>query len=309
MPTGHPNDRRGIGPPCESDDPFLKRMRLHQSWYRDRVLRVPYGTGPGKNSTTCFGNMLTEQSANEGLNFLTPDIFALAKRRIKEGHGVVEPFRLLRNMLSSQPMCFNLFGELALDLDNAAELVQALWGTSATRVTCIRFEWAPEPRGEYLNDRTAFDAFIEYETDEGRMGFIGIETKLSEPFSQNEYDRKEYRCWMKKRDAPWRMDAGDQVSAKRHNQLWRDHLLAWAMLRHPDSKYTEGRLTVMYHPGDDHGRKAIEGYRGLLRDEATFSAFDLATVVAAWKPLAGKWLSRFEQRYLALGSSEDAEGR
>ncbi len=312
MPTGHPNDRRGIGPQCESDDPFLRRMRLHQSWYRDRVLRVPYGTGPGKNSTTCFGNILTEKSACAGLNFLTPDIYALAKRRIEEGRGVVEPFRLLRNMLSSQPMCFNLFGELALDLDNAAELVQALWGTSATRVTCIRFEWAPEPRGEYLNDRTAFDAFIEYETDEGRMGFIGIETKLCERFSPKKYGEKEcekkYRRWMTK-DAPWRTDAGCQVSRTRHNQLWRDHLLAWAMLRHPDSKYTEGRLTVMYHPGDCRGRKAIEGYRGLLRDEATFSAFDLATVVAAWKPLAGKWLSRFEQRYLTLESSEDTEGR
>ncbi len=52
--------------------------------------------------------MLTGESANAGLNFLTPGIFALAKRRIEEGRGVVEPFRLLRNMLSSQPMCFNL---------------------------------------------------------------------------------------------------------------------------------------------------------------------------------------------------------
>ena len=188
MSAGHTDDKRGIGPQCGSDDAFSRRMRLHQSWYRARVLRVPYGTGPRKSSTTCYGNMLTGESANAGLNFLTPDIFALAKRRIEEGRGVVEPFRLLRNMLSSQPMCFNLFGELALDLENAAESVQALWGTSVTRVTCIRFEWAPEPAAEYLDDGTAFDAFIEYETDEGRMGFIGIETKLSERFSPKEYD-------------------------------------------------------------------------------------------------------------------------
>ena len=207
--------------------------------------------------------MLTGESANAGLNFLTPGIIALAKQRIAEGPGA-EPFRLLRNMLSSQPMCFNLFGELALDLDNAAELVQALWGTSAIRVTCIRFDWAPAPAAEYLDDGTAFDAFIEYETDEGRMGFTGIETKLRERFSPKEYDGKKYRRWMTK-DAPWRTDAGGQVSRTSHNQL--------------------------------------------LRDEATFSAFDLATVVAAWKPLVGKWLSRFEQRYLTLESSEDTEGR
>ena len=308
MSAGHPNDRSGIGPQRGKDDDFTRRMRLHQSWYRDRVLRVPYGTGSWKRSSTFYGNMLTEESANAGLNFLTPGIFALARQRIAEGGRGVEPFRLLRNMLSSQPMCFNLFGTLALDLDNAADLVQALWGTSASRVTCVRFDWAPEPAAEYLDDETAFDAFIEYETDGGRMGFIGIETKLRERFSPKKYDRKEYRRWMTE-DSPWRMDAGGQVSRTRHNQLWRDHLLAWAMLRHPDSRYTEGRLTVVYHPGDRHCRNVIDGYRGLLRNEATFSAFDLATVVAAWKPLAGEWLSRFEERYLALESSEDARNR
>ena len=250
--------------------------------------------------------MLTEESANAGLNFLSPGIFALVRQRIAEGGRGVEPFRLLRNMLSSQPMCFNLFGELALDLGNATKLAQALWGIGVSHVTSIRFEWAPEPAAEYLDDKTAFDAFIEYETDDGQMGFIGIETKLSEPFTQEKYDKKEYRRWMTK-DAPWRADAGDQVSWTRHNQLWRDHLLAWAMLRHPSSKYAEGRLTVVYHPEDRHCRNVIDGYLGLLRDEATFSAFDLATVVASWKPLAGEWLSRFEQRYLTLESSEHAE--
>ena len=170
-------------------------------------------------------------------------------------------------------------------------------------MTSVCFEWAPEPRAEYLNDNTAFDAFIEYETNGGQMGFIGIETKLSEPFSEEEYDKDEYRRWMTE-DSPWRLNARDEVSKTRHNQLWRDHLLAWAMLRHADSKYAEGRLAVVYHPGDHRCEEVIEGYRGLLHDDSTFSAFDLATMVAAWKPLAGEWLSRFEQRYLALENSE-----
>ena len=70
-------------------------------------------------------------------------------------------------------------------------------------MTEVRFEWAPAPASEYLNDRTTFDAFIEYETEGGRVGFIGIETKLCEPFSPREYDREEYRRWMTE-DAPWR---------------------------------------------------------------------------------------------------------
>ncbi len=253
--------------------------------------------------------MLTEESADEGLNFLTPGIFALAKQRIAEGGRGAEPFRLLRNMLSSQPMCFNLFGQLALDPESAANLVRALWGGNIARVVCVRFEWAPEPAAEYLHDRTAFDAFIEYETKGGRMGFIGIETKLSEPFSkQKEYDKEEYRRWMTK-DAPWRPDMSGQVSEMKYNQLWRDHLLAWSLLRHRDSRYAEGRLTVVHHPEDLRCRDVIEGYRALLRDEMTFSAFDLAAVAEAWKPLAGEWLSKFELRYLKLDSSKGAESQ
>ena len=294
----------GIGPQWKSDNDFTRRMRRHQSWYRAYVLKVPYGTGPWPWSRTPYGNMLTEQSAEAGLNFLTPGIFGLAKRRIADGTGMVDPFRLMRNMLSSQPMCFNLFGELALDHALATRLVRVLWGEHIARVTGVHIEWAPEPAAEYLDDRTAFDAFIEYETEDGQAGFVGIETKLSEPFSVRRYDKPEYRRWMTP-DGPWRADAGGEVAKQEHNQLWRDHLLAWSLLRHPESKYAAGGLSVVYHPEDRRCREVIAGYRALLRDETTFSSFDLAQVVSAWKPLAGQWLAQFEQRYLALGQSAE----
>ena len=275
-------------------------MRRHQAWYRDRAHKVPCGTGPNLWDTRILGNMLTEESANKGLNFFTPGIVELAKNRIAKEEGAVEPFRLLRNMLSSQPMCFNLFGEPARDLELATALTRALWGNRIARVVNVRFEWAPEPAAEYLNDRTAFDAFIEYETADGNPGFIGIETKLSEPFSPKRYDGQKYRCWMTA-DSPWR--PGADVAATRHNQLWRNHLLAWSLLRHPQSKYTQGGVTVVYHPEDRRCRSVIEGYKALLRDDSTFAAFDLNEIVSAWKPLAGDWLRDFERRYLALDES------
>lgn len=250
--------------------------------------------------------MLTEKSAYAGYNFLTPGIFDLAERRIAEGTGKVEDFRLLHNMLSSQPMCFNLFGELALDHNLATKLVRALWGEHIARITDVRIEWAPEPVAEYLDDRTAFDAFIEYEMEDGQAGFVGIETKLSESFSPRCYDKPTYRRWMTA-DSPWRADANKEVAKTRHNQLWRDHLLAWSLLRHRGSKYKEGGLMVVYHPEDCRCGRVLEGYRALLRDTATFSSFDLAEVVSAWKPLAGEWLLKFEQRYLALERSEGVE--
>lgn len=294
---------RGIGPEVKSDNVFRRRLRRHQGWYRDRVLKVPYGTGPRRWDKRCLGNMLTESCADEGCNFLTPAIFKLAKQRLANQQGMVEPFRLLRNMLSSQPMCFNLFGELARDLDLATSLVRALWGPRVARVVGICFEWAPQPAAEYLNDCTAFDAFIEYETAHGSRAFIGVETKLSEPFSQKHYDSEQYRRWMTE-DSPWLADT--DVAATRHNQLWRNHLLAWSLLKHNPSKYAEGTFTVVHHPEDTGCRNVIEGYRALLRDESIFGSFDLGEIVDRWKPLTGEWIRKFETRYVSLEKSDAA---
>ena len=295
-------DRMGIGPQVGGEGGFKRRMRLHQSWYRHAVLGVPYGRGSRRASAKYYGNMLDTSAAEQGLNFHSPRIHAVAKARLAESGGLVEVDRLLRNMLSSQPMCFNLFGELRKDSDLATTLARALWGDHVRVVTDVRFEWAPTPQADYLDDKTAFDAIIEYEASDGRLGFIGIETKLTEPFSVLEYQGEKYRRWMTP-NAPWRADAGDAVQHARHNQLWRDHLLAWALLSHPASEYGHGRLVVVFHHDDQGTREVIQGYRQLLTDDATLEALDLRAIVSAWRPHAGEWLSEFERRYVDLSGS------
>ena len=257
--TMHSKDRMDLGPPVKSDTGFRRRIRLHQAWYRRDVIGVPYGTGPFPSSKTAYGNMLDEDGERDGENFLTPRIRSVAEKRISAGYGTVDEFRLRRNMLSSQPMCFNLFGELACDVDLATVLARALWGDHVRKVTSVDFEWAPLPPADYLDDRTAFDAFIDYEASDGKRGFVAIETKLTEPFSRKVYKGSKYRRWMTQ-DAPWREDAADEVAHISHNQLWRDHLLAWALLKRPGSEYRHGRLAVVFHGKDGH---APQGDRGI----------------------------------------------
>ncbi len=321
------SERLGIGPQYDRDDKFTRRMRLHQSWYRSEVLRVPYGVGPGGKSTKFRGNMLTEGPAEDGKNFLTPAIFEVAKERLEEGSGAVEPFRLKRNMLSSQPMCFNLFGELKRDPELATKLVRALWGkdiaalwgSDRAQVTGVRLEWAPEDKKEYLNDNTAFDAFIEYEMEGGGKGFIGVETKLTEPFSRDFDDREgRYSKWMTA-ESPWGAAGPDEVANEEHNQLLRDHLLAWALLeRGPE--YAHGSFAVVYHPKEkayDPKNKVcdevVRDYCGLLEHKLPGNhkalpvwAAPLDKVIDTWKAAApdSEWLSDFEKRYLDLDSSE-----
>jgi len=101
-------------------------MRLHQSKFRAHQLKVDFGYGPTVSSKKRYGNMLKTEDGNRGLNFLDPKIFKAVKKRIAKRGGAVETFRLLNNMLSSQPLCFNFFNMFGL-MDDDTELATDLW--------------------------------------------------------------------------------------------------------------------------------------------------------------------------------------
>ena len=299
----------GLGPQCRSDNGFTARMRWHQSWYRAQVLGVECGVGPRRGSPGRYGNMLRAEDGARGLNFLTPAIHRLAEARLALGKGLVEPFRLRCNLLSSQPMCFNLFGHLALNLDLATRTLAAL-EPEVARVEGIWLEWAPQDALNHLGDRTAFDAFVVYRTRAGQAAFFGVETKLTEPFSQSEaFDGPRYRRWVQHPAAPWRPEAAGQLADLRHNQLWRNHLLAFAMLQQPEPQFAVGAPVVVGHPKDPGLPKTLEGYRALLRDPASLRDWPLDRLLeAATKAAQTKedraWAEGFKDRYLRLELSE-----
>jgi len=299
-----------IGPQYGGDTPFQRRMRFHQSYYRANVLRLPCGTGPHEKDETPYGSYLTHEDGARGLNFLTGKIYDVVQRRLAEGGGAFDPYRLKHNMLSSQPMCFNLFGPLVDDLDLATRCFRALFPDEVKTVARVTIEYAPEPQAEYLDDRTAFDAFVEFVRPDGASGFYGIETKLSDTFSPKVYDTPSYRRWMAGPDSPWAAGAETQVAAKAHNQLWRDHLLAVALRRRPASPYASGRFILVYYPGDDECAANLRGYQRLLSStQDSLAALRLDHIIDAWAPVVEEtpdeaWLALFDRRYLRLSESE-----
>jgi len=303
-------DCRHVAP---SDDRFRARMRFHQSWHRRHVLRLPCGPNPAAGGTL-YGNMLRPEDGSRGHNFLNPAIHRYAEDRLGRGSGMMEPGRLRNNLLSSQPMCFNLLAPLALDLSLASRLVRSLPGLpGGIHVTDVRVEYAP-PKEQHLKDNTAFDAWIAYEREGGLRGFVGIETKLTESFSQGDYAfDKRYRRW---RDQPgwwWRPGAESDFSSPSFNQLWRNHLLAFSILHQPEPAYQEGYCAVVYHEEDAACVRAIDAYRPLLNPgaESKLPDWPLGQVVALWSdqlqnPAEREWLDAFRLRYLDLESSRPA---
>lgn len=303
-----------LGPQYGNDDAFTARMRAHQSWWRAAVLGEPCGVGPHESSTHRYGNFLPAEAAERGGNFLTGWVWDVVTERLSEGGGV-ERYRCLHNLLSSQPMCFNLFGRLRHRPDVATRLFAALLPDEVGEVEEVAIEWAPTPKDQYLDDATSFDAFVRYRrAQSGDLAFLAVETKLTEPFSQKHYSldhRPAYRQLTEHRDSPWKPETLHRVTEVAWNQLWRNHLLATALVDDASAPYVFGLPVVVHHPDDEPAIETMEGYRDLLHDPSAVRVFDLGQIVDAWRPALESdadrdWIDAFNARYLQLDLSRQA---
>lgn len=301
--------RTGLGPQHEGDNAWTARMRLHQSWYRASVLGLPFGTGPSKGDARLLGSMLDEHGAAAGANFIDPAVRLVYAQHSKQG---VEAFRCERNMLSSQPMCFNLFGPLALDTALATRLMQAVLPDEIAVVEEVRIEFAPEPRQQYLDNRTSFDALVRYRTPDGHPAFLGIETKLTEPFTQRAGAKHHvYEALSRREDSIWRQSDWDRLADPRWRQLWQNHLLVEALRRHPAAPFGQrGLLVLVSHPSDERCARTSAAYSTtLVSSEETFVDLPVDALLPAWREAVStdaerRWLFELTRRYLHLAGSE-----
>jgi hypothetical protein len=159
---------------------FRRKARLLASLWREQQ-GLPPGTHhprdkAGNSQPRILGSRLDPDQARAGRNFLTPTILQEVRKRLEEpqAHQLIQEDRLWRDLLSSQPLCFNLFGELAADLNLATRAAQAWWPGRVAQVTEVRFEWSPGRRDlRHLGNRTAFDAVFLHTTPSGGRGFVG----------------------------------------------------------------------------------------------------------------------------------------
>ena len=284
---------------------WVKQYRLLQSWYRQKVLSAPPGKATSGRRRDLVGSMLDEDWSREhpGKNFLDPEVAAYVEKRllqIRAEGGTADPDRLRRNLLSSQPLCFNLFGFLRQRKDAAAAALQEALEITIADVTLIEVEWAPCPHP--LCDRTAFDAYVEYRTGEGEPGFLGIETKYTERFSPKRYEKTRYTEITEAPGSGFRPGAAEQLADPLTNQLWRNAMLA---LEHQKSGFGEALSVVLHADGDEDIGEAIDTFRDqreppetLLR-VVTYERL-IAAIEAEAEPDVADWCRRFRKRYLDL---------
>lgn len=281
-----------------SDTRRRATYRRLQSWYRETVLGVP----PGKDRRGIVrANMLLPEDAKKGRNFLGDNIAEYAKcraKQIKSERGTVDTDRLMRNMLSSMPLCFNLFGYLRQHPDEAAQGLAAILALDVDKVLNVCVEWAPD-RDVHLRDRTAFDAFVVYLRGDGRRAFLGVETKYTEPFSPTRHDSKHYDRVTRDPASGFKPGAEMRLREPATNQLWRNALLVHS-LRSTD-EFADGHVVVLFCKGDPAAEKAIAGLeRELDEPAALLRTATYEDVVSQFAAIPGcrRWASEFQRRYL-----------
>ena len=118
-----------------------------------------------------------------GANLVTKAALEAARRRMAlvEPHQSIDHQRLWADLLSSEALTFNLFGDLAADLGRADRLVRGWFPDAPGRVSDVRFLYSPgrlDP--QWLNSLRQFDAAFVLDRGDGTHGIVAVDVTYHE---------------------------------------------------------------------------------------------------------------------------------
>ena len=308
-----------------ADSEFAREARLLQSKWRVEK-GYPIGTTA---SGSPMGNYIERTYAEKHkVNLLTDNIRKIAGIELEEAKktgALIQEDRLWGNMLSSQPLCFNLFGEMHFDLDLATAFFKESFPSSGiARITAVRFEQSPGRGDKKLTgDHSAFDVFVEYDSTKGRKGFIGIEVKYAETLREGA-DKAE-KTFLNHKDEYIRISRNavvntaifgtymspvfemDKIEEMAHSpkfQIWRDHLLALSILQ--NGLYDEGFFLMLYPFRNKECRAGVTEYINALNlsignweSHRCFYSRDISEFIERLHDMVNKpWSRELVKRYL-----------
>lgn len=272
-----------IGPQSKSDNKFKSKYRLHQSKYRCEILCEDYGFGPTENAKNKYGNILID-GEKSGSNFISPAAFKYATQRTLDKNInkvlTIDNYRLFNNMLSSMPMCFNLFSDLRKllisDKASCSKLCKFLfkeinWISS---VEYIGVEFIPTPTEQYTNDKTAFDAILIVKDTKGEKGILSIETKYTDLLGSNSSKNTDKKNEIIENYKLFSSKTESNLKKKGYKQIYRNYLLTFAFAK--VNKY-KNFCNIIISPSEDELSKQelVELQNGLRKNKDSIIKIDL----------------------------------
>jgi len=279
---------------------LTKKMRTHQGWWRTNVLNEEPGLHPIiPTQNVC--NTILHGDKNEK-NFLSKNSIKAVRetlaKRTKENMGIIEEDRLFNNLLSSQPLCFNFFGELYADHDFGLSVLKTFY-SDLTKLVSVNFEFAPIVN--YTNDRSAFDIAFEVEAGD-KKGLIGLECKYTDTFSfkpskseifYGDKGNKNYDAYFDIYNKSIRSFAKpyyDFVRSKDFNQLFRNQLIGEALLQ--NDKFDFVRTGLFCYHDDNSGTATGKAFKTMLSNPDNFKVITYMEFITNIQRLDLDWDKR-----------------
>jgi hypothetical protein len=203
-------------------------------------------------------------------NYLTEEIRDVVRAEVldavKSRDKLYTQPRIFEDLLSSQPLCFNLFGPLQRDLDLASRVFGELLELADIRVSCIEFEHSPG-RGDrrFTDDYSAFDVFVGYEIPAGHSGFVAIEVKYAENLVTRPARHRARYEQVADEMGVFLPDKRAHVRAPPLEQFWRDHLLAGSVVLDGRAGYERGTFVVVFPSKNELVGSAVARYASCRR--------------------------------------------
>lgn len=262
---------------------YRRRMRLHQARWRE-AHGHPIGSQPlvpqaGKPSRPVGSRLPVDYARATGATFLTPAAHDAARVRLsakaKEPHQSLDAQRTWAELLWPTAFCFNLFGELAADLELADRAVRTWWPDAPGSVMEVRFEHSPgrlDPA--YLGNLCAFGVAFVLDLGDGTRGILAVKVAYA-GWNKRQAPKPERLAryvQVSERSGVFGPDWLDAVNGTELIHVWLEHQLLHSMLQHPSGEWRWGRYVVIHPAANSDFAEACTGYKRLLADGSTFAS-------------------------------------
>lgn len=269
----------------KKDTPWTAGCRWLASWWREQQ-----GYQPGERndiSETLVGAKLPLDAEAED-NFYSPKVITALEDRViyGEDYGVAPTEILFRDLLDTQVLMFNLFGEFVSEPDALLPWVRTI-DPEAITVPAIRIAWGPDRA-------TRFDALVEYRTRvKARRRFLALVCTYAENPAASKVTVKDKHVDATEQSAHWRPGAARRLNRPQLRPLWLATLAAQSL------EFDAGRVVSMACRSNTDALLATNFVRAELRapdDALVASSFDaLVDSTESWNP---QWAAWFRRRYL-----------
>lgn len=286
---------------------FRQRLRYWQARWREAA-GYPIGTNPivpkpGKPSRLVGSRLPLDFARETGANFVTRAAReAVGTRTVTtEPHQSFDHQRLWADLLWAPAAAFNLFGDLAADIELADAAIHGWWPDAPGRVTSVRFVHSPGRFDMgFTGNLVDFDVAFYLDIGDGAEGIVGVDVAYHD--STQRQIPKPIRLWryleVAERSGLFSPAAIEAVNATRLTSMWLEHLLIQSMIQHPSGRWSWGRYVVVHPEANLDYTEACRRYAGLLSDRNSFTTMTFEDLIGSGA-LRTRAVGALRRRYLA----------